>query len=394
MVGGQPVVKAVTEVAQYHVATPMVDITAIGAGGGSIAQVVHGKLLVGPESAGAYPGPVCYGRGGEQVTVTDADVVLGVIDPDNFLGGRMKIDKAAAERAIQTLIAEPLGISVVEAAAGIRHIVDNRMAGTLRELTVGRGHDPRDFVLYAYGGAGPMHCAGFGAELGVSAILVPATSMAHSAYGALAADIHHTVERSQVFRSFPGNPEPWKEFDIDEIWKIFAELEHEALEQLERDDVPRDVAIITRAVDMRYRSQTHELIVPVTTALADPSELKTLVDDFERAYEDTYGKGAGFRDAGVEIATFRVAGIGRTQKPTFSEITPPVPAERPGRRVFDVRAMQWCEAPVHDWNSMQPGAVIPGPTIVEHPTTTVYVASQQEVQMDHIGNLVITALDL
>ncbi len=191
VVDGKPVVKAVTEVAKYHVATPMVDITAIGAGGGSIATVVNGKLRVGPASAGSYPGPVCYGRGGTRVTVTDADVALGVIDPDNFLGGRMAIDKPAAEDAIRAQIAEPLGISVVAAAAGIREIVDARMADTLRELTVGRGHDPRDFVLYAYGGAGPMHCAGFGAELGAPSIVVPATSMAHSAYGALSADIHH-----------------------------------------------------------------------------------------------------------------------------------------------------------------------------------------------------------
>ena len=394
VVDGQPVVKAVTEVAQYHVATPMVDITAIGAGGGSIAQVVNGKLVVGPESAGAYPGPVCYGRGGDKVTVTDADVVLGIIDPENFLGGRMAIDKVAAEKAIHTHIAEPLGISTVEAAAGIRHIVDNRMAGTLRELTVGRGHDPRDFVLYAYGGAGPMHCAGFGSELGVKAILIPATSMAHSAYGALSADIHHTAERSIVMRSFPGNSAPWEEFSLEKIQTVFNDLEREALERLAKDDVAAKDAHITRAVDMRYRSQTHELIIPVPKDLSDPKTLQILVEDFERIYEDTYGKGSGFREAGIEIATFRVAGIGHTPKPKFSALEARTPIERPSRKVYDVRSGQWNEAPVLDWETMQPGHTVPGPAVVEHPTTTVYVASQQEVQMDSIGNLLITALDI
>jgi N-methylhydantoinase A len=390
VVDGQPVVKAVTEIAQYHVATPMVDITAIGAGGGSIATVVNGKLRVGPESAGAHPGPVCYGRGGTQVTVTDADVVLGVIDPDNFLGGRMTIDRAAAERSIQTLIAEPLGISTVEAAAGIRQIVDSRMADTLRELTVGRGHDPRDFVLYAYGGAGPMHCAGFGAELGVRAILVPATSMAHSAYGALSADIHHNAERSEVFRTTPGNLRPWEELDLDPIRAIFDELEQEALTRLADDNVVEADRSTTRAVDMRYRSQTHELIIPVPVELSAPHSLEDLVALFERTYEDTYGKGSGFREAGMEITTFRVAGIGRTFKPTFRTITPGVPVTRPSRRVFDVQAHDWFEVQVLDWDSIEPGAVFDGPLVIEHPTTTVYVASAQTVGMDDIGNLLIT----
>ena len=393
VVDGQPVVKAVTEVAKYHVATPMVDITAIGAGGGSIATVINGKLRVGPDSAGAYPGPICYGRGGTHVTVTDADVVLGVIDPDNFLGGRMSIDRAAAEQAMRTLIAEPLGISVVEAAAGIREIVDSRMADTLRELTVGRGHDPRDFVLYAYGGAGPMHCAGFGAELGVGAILVPATSMAHSAYGALSADIHHSAERSEVLKSSPGSETPWDEFDIGTVREIFDGLQGEALAKLEADNVAEPDREITRAVDMRYRSQTHELIIPVQHDLDDPEAMKSLVFLFEKTYEETYGKGSGFREAGIEITTFRVAGIGHTLKPTFSTITPLPAGEPKSRQVFDVRAHGWLDAVVMDWDAMVPGTSFTGPLVIEHPTTTVYVASKQSVAIDDIGNLLITPID-
>lgn len=392
IVADRPVVSQVTEVAKYHVAVPMVTITAIGAGGGSIAEVVAGELRVGPGSAGAYPGPVCYRRGGTRVTVTDADVVLGVIDPDAFLGGRMSLDKEAAAEAIRVQIATPLGMSVIEAAAGIKRIVDARMADTLRELTVGHGHDPRDFVIYAYGGAGPMHCAGFGADLGVGTILVPATSMAHSAYGALAADIHHNAERSVSFRSAPGNPEAASDFDAAQIEAVFADLESNARVQLERDGVAPEDMVLERTVDMRYRMQTHELIVPVEIALTDPGSMSALIDRFETIYEDTYGHGAGFREAGIEMTTFRVSGIGRTPKPRFARVAPAAAETAPTtRQVYDVHAGAWFDAAVAHWNELG-AAPIPGPAVVEHPTTTVYVASGQQVAVDELGNLVITAL--
>ena len=390
VVADRPVVSQVTEVAQYHVAVPMVNITAIGAGGGSIAEVVAGELRVGPRSAGAFPGPVCYRRGGTRVTVTDADVVLGVIDPEVFLGGRMNLDKAGAEEAIRTQIAEPLGLSVVEAAAGIKRIVDARMADTLRELTVGHGHDPRDFVIYAYGGAGPMHCAGFGADLGVGTILVPATSMAHSAYGALAADILHSAERSVSFKSSPGNTDPASEFDPAALREVFAELEASAREQLARDGVKPEDVVIDRSIDMRYRMQTHELIVPVQEELADEAAVARLVALFEEIYEDTYGHGAGFREAGLEITAFRVSGIGRTPKPSFAAIAPSGESHRPSsRQVYDVVTGAWFDATVAEWDRLGP-ETIAGPAVIEHPTTTVYVASGQQVALDAIGNLVIT----
>ena len=200
IVDGKPLLSGTHEAGGYHLNTPMIDIRAIGAGGGSIARVENGLLRVGPESAGANPGPVCYGRGGKRVTVTDADVALGIISPDNFLGGGMRADRAAALAAINEQIARPLGLTVEQAAAGIRRVVDAHMADTLREVTVGRGYDPREFVLFAYGGAGPVHCAAFAADLGVPRIVIPATSMAHSAYGALASDIHQSAERSLLMR--------------------------------------------------------------------------------------------------------------------------------------------------------------------------------------------------
>jgi len=392
VVADRPVISQVTEVAQYHVAVPMVNITAIGAGGGSIAEVVSGELRVGPASAGAYPGPVCYSRGGRRVTVTDADVVLGVIDPDAFLGGRMRLDKEGAENAIRTQIADPLGLSVVEAAAGIKRIVDARMADTLRELTVGHGHDPRDFVIYAYGGAGPMHCAGFGADLGVGTILVPATSMAHSAYGALAADIRHSAERSVSFRSTPGSAHPSSDFDPALLRSVFDELEDNARAQLARDGVHPDDVIVDRSVDMRYRMQTHELIVPVQEPIDDDASVGRLIDLFETIYEDTYGRGAGFREAGIEVTTFRVSGIGRTPKPKFADAPArTVVAAHSSRPVYDVNVGAWFDATVADWDALD-SEPMAGPAVIEHPTTTVYVASGQQVAVDRIRNLVITSI--
>ncbi|MFI1164495.1 hydantoinase/oxoprolinase family protein [Streptomyces sp. NPDC020801] len=390
IVGGRPVVSGITEVAKYHVTAPMVDITAIGAGGGSVAEVIAGELRIGPESAGAFPGPVCYRRGGKRVTVTDADVVLGIIDPDTFLNGRMRLDKEAAQEAIREQIAKPLGLDVVEAAAGIRHIVDSRMADTLRELTIGRGMDPRDFVLYAYGGAGPMHCAGFGADLGIRQILVPATSMAHSAYGALASDIHHGAERSQLMRSVPGNPAPWDDFDAGVIASVFAELEATCVQRLDEAGVPPADCVVTRSVDVRYRSQTHELIIQVPPGEFDAASISAVVEDFERTYEDTYGKGAGFREAGIELTTFRVDAVGRTPKPAFAPHLPLSNTPTRSRPVYDVKSGAWLETDVLQWQGLDTGADIAGPVIVEHPTTTVYVAPGQRVSVDGVGNLLIS----
>jgi N-methylhydantoinase A len=389
IVDGRPTVAAVTEVAKYHVTAPMVDIAAIGAGGGSIASVRDGLIRVGPESAGARPGPVCYGRGGTRVTVTDADLVLGIIDPQEFLGGRMRLDAAAAETAMREQIAEPLGRTVEEAAAGIRQIVDSQMADTLRELTIGRGHDPRDFVLYAYGGAGPMHCAGYGQELGVRQIIVPATSMVQSAYGALASDIHHSAERSFVMRGGGGELDPWFGLDPELMEQQFDELEQRCRGELDGYGVAEADSSLSRTVDVRYRRQTHELIVPVDGGRVSAATVQALVERFERTYEDTYGKGAGFRQAGIEITTFRVDAIGRKRKPKLRASVRPGAGTRRKRHIFDWQAGRRVAATVMDWADMSSDDRVEGPAVLEHPTTTVFVGPDQEARVDGYGNLII-----
>lgn len=383
LIGGRPVVSAITEVAKYHISLPVVDITAVGAGGGSIAAVRDGLITVGPESAGAVPGPVCYGRGGTRPTVTDADLILGYLDPDEFLGGHMRLDRDAAARAIEVHIGEPLGLDVETAAAGIRRIVDSQMADTLRELTLGKGHDPRDFTLYAYGGAGPLHCAGFGAELGVRQIVVPATSMVHSAYGALASDVQLSFQRSVLMHDGE-----WGEAGVELLESTFAELEARAEEALKDNDAAQD-ATLTRTLDMRFRRQTHEQIVAVPSQRLTLSGLQTIAAAFERQYEDTHGPGSAFREAGVEITTVRVDAVGHTVKPRLVHHQPVGVDERSTRSIFDTEQQRFVDATILSWQAMPAGEVLEGPAILRHPTTTVYVGASQRAHVDAYGNLLI-----
>jgi N-methylhydantoinase A len=389
IIGGKPQVSSTHEVGRYHIATPTVDIRAIGAGGGSIARVRDGLIEVGPDSASAYPGPVCYGRGGDQVTVTDANVVLGIIDPDNFLGGRMKLDRDAAVRAIEHNIATPLGMTVEEAAAGIRRVVDSHMADTLREVTIGRGHDPRDFVLYAYGGAGPVHCASYGAELGVQRIVVPATSMVHSAYGAVASDIHETYERSLLLRGGGGDLPPWQGLDLTLIQSVLDELAESCLAALEAAGVARSDVILRRSVDLRYRRQTHSLITPIPPGAITADVIRGVIEEFERAYEGNYGRGSAFREAGVETTIFRVEAIGQTYKPKPKLSAIATAESTKHRKLYDPAVGRQVAAQIIDWHRLPENKRVDGPAVIEDPATAVFISSGQVASVDSARNIII-----
>jgi N-methylhydantoinase A len=393
---GRPLLRHTTEVGGYHMSAPMVQINAIGAGGGSIVTVEDGLIRVGPESAGAHPGPVCYGRGGTRVTVTDANLVLGQLDPDGFLGGRMRLDREAAERAIDEQVARPLGLTTIEAAVGIRRIVDAHMAGLLRQLTIGRGHDPRDFALYAYGGAGPVHCCAYGAELGVRRIVIPATAMVQSAYGALASDLHFSAERSLLLRGGGGPRAPWEGFEPEALEAPFGELERSCREELAREGVAEADMELHRSLDMRYRRQTHELVIPVASEPMSEESVRRLVERFEQTYEDTYGTGAGFREAGIEITTFRVEGVGRLPKPALSAATTGAAdgADVRYRGVWDSASGEVVRTPLVPWHGLRPGEKVAGPAVIEHPTTTVVVASDRAALVDQLGNLIIESTEV
>ena len=310
---GRPVASYQSVVNQYEYFVPRIDIRSIGSGGGSIIWVdeTSGSLRVGPLSAGR-PGPVCYGRGGTEPTVTDAAVALGYLDPDYFLGGRLRLDGGAARQSLEP-IAQRLGMSVVEAASGAARVVEHQMADLIRKVTVHKGYDPRDFAVFAYGGAGPVHAGVYARELGAQSLIVPLGGVCSlwSALGAATADLLHIYETVDILAS---------PFDAARVTERFAELERQGLDQLERDGIAPGAARIARSADMRYKGQINEVEVAVPAGELDEAALAELAADFHRRYEALYGAGAGFREARVEIVTYRVRTTAVSAKPAIRPV--------------------------------------------------------------------------
>jgi N-methylhydantoinase A len=369
---------------KYHLLQPMADIRAIGAGGGSIARVEGRYVRVGPESAGADPGPVCYGRGGTRPTVTDADLVLGIIDPAHFLGGRLALDVDAARAAIDEHVARPLGLSVLEAAAGIKQIVDAKMADLLRTVTIQQGHDPRSFVLYAFGGAGATHAPAFALDL-VDEMVVPATQSVHSALGAIASDLAYSHAVSEPMRLARGGG--GAEADAARIEQLFAELEEQAAATLaEQGAAPADVQL-ERFVEIRFTRQTKELRV------AYPGSVAPLLDEFLRQYAKRYGEESVPETAGFELVTFAVearAALPRPELRVHEQAGPDASAALLGtREVWDPPARALVGTAVYDGKELRPGNRIEGPAVVEYPGTTVALTSGQTALVDELLNLSI-----
>jgi len=384
IVNGQPMLQTVREVGRFHVALPSIKVTAIGAGGGSIAQVKSGHLAVGPESAGSEPGPVCFGRGGTQPTITDADLVLGIIDAQYFLGGRMKIDVELAKTAIEEKIAKPLGMSVLEAAAGIREVANNQMADLLRRVTTWSGHDPRNFALCAYGGAGPTHAHQYAAIAGVKTVIVPTTASGHSAFGTVTADRHRSFSLAFGERT-PAHAKRASDH-------INTKALNEAFETLDarcRDALGRDTKI-ERLVGMLFRQQVHEVFVEVPNKVLDANDVDALVDRFQEKYEALYGKGSALRGSGVEFTTLRTEATTPVVKP--SPAPQPLRTDAPksvgSRQVFFYRE-GLLDTAVYRSGDLGPGHKIAGPAIVERPDTTVVVGSGQCLEIETYGNMII-----
>jgi N-methylhydantoinase A len=387
----EPVVTPMTEVNGYHILKPAVLVTAIGAGGGSIARVIGGRLTVGPDSAGAVPGPVCYGRGGTEPTVTDADCALGILDPDYFLGGTFPLDRSAAERAIHDRIAVPLGISMREAASGIKAIADHRMADLLDTLTVGQGHDPRDFVIFAYGGASGAHCHRFGAELGVQSIIVPATATVHSAFGAVISDLHLSSEISDPMQAFH-----WKDiptiFDPERINRHFAALESGITAELIASGARPDGIAIQRFADLRFRMQSKGLAVPVEPGQLTATSITRMMDRFVEQFAELFGKDAVFKGAGAELWSLRVQAKGAMDRPRAARVTNAhsegghVPSSR---RLYLGPKLGEALVDVVRGAALRRGDRVQGPAVIEHPGTTIFVGPGQTAVIDDFENTVI-----
>ena len=391
IVDGKPVTSTSMVINQHSISTSMVDVHTIGAGGGAIAWIDQGgNLRVGPKSAGARPGPACYGAGGELPTVTDADLVLGIINPDNFLGGRMKLSVELAHEALRRHVAGPLGMKVDEAAAAIYAIQNAQTADLVRKVVVNSGRDPRDFVVYSFGGAGPVHCANYAADLGVSEVVIPlgAVAAVFSAFGLASSDIVLTVERSQP-DNFPPKPE--------RLEHAFAKLEQELKVQLGEQALSFSSVVIEREVDMRFTMQLAEVTTSMPPGPINADAVTKLGQAFEAAYASLYGKDAGFRDAGMQIITYRMRA--RARLPTHPELPPfqgsdkRSPAKRTRRAFLDIRR-GWQDTAVYDYRDLARNDSLAGPAVVETPTTTVALPEGCAATLDRLGNMVIRYADV
>jgi N-methylhydantoinase A len=366
-------------IAQYSLRLPKVLVHSIGSGGGSIAWRDEASLLrVGPQSAGSNPGPACYGRGGTEATVTDADLVLGYLDPTSFLGGRMRLDRELAFRALARA-GEDLGMEVEDVAMGVFRIINAQMADLIRKSTIERGHDPRDCVLVAYGGAGPTHAAFYGADIGSKAILVPTDSTAFSAEGMLTCDVTHTAEHSRRLYT------PFGEDSLTEINARFAELEERVLHQFEGEGAARSEIVIERAIAMRYRRQVHAVDVEVEAGEFTAEAGERLLERFARRYGQVYGKGALLPGAGNEIELFRVVGTRRIQPVEFpvhdlsdGDSSGAVKGERSA--YFEEGGFR--PTTVYDGYVLRAGNTVQGPAIVERMGDSVVIPPGYEARVD------------
>lgn len=381
---GQYSASLTARISDNNVVVPMLDIYCIGAGGGSIAWLDGGRRMkVGPQSAGSHPGPACYGRGGSEPTVTDADVVLGRIDPQFFLGGEIPLDRNRAARAIEEKIAAPLGLDLPVAAEGICRIVDANMADAVRTMTLRKGYDPREYALIAFGGAGPVHASAIAQELGIKTIIIPAMAAVQSAFGIVQSDITHSLTLGDTAEVE----------DLEKISRRFAELEKKGIDLLKKDGIGKENMEMRRWVDMHYRGQAHEVTVPLSARPSKRSDIAGIIQSFENIYESIYGKGTAFSQAGYEIAVFRVDAVGKTRKPDSparpSAGPDPSPALKGRRQLFSQGSLM--TVPVYAGETLKTGNVITGPCIVEYRDTTAVIDARMSAEVDPYLNLILTS---
>jgi N-methylhydantoinase A len=372
---------------RYHYVVPKIEVVSIAAAGGSIVSIDPKTNVpkVGPRSAGADPGPVCYGRGGKEVTLTDVFTLVGYMYPGTFLGGAITLDIDAARQAFDEQIAQPLGLSVEEAAFGIFRIASAQITDLIHEITVERGLDPRDYVLHAFGGSCPILASLFGEELGVKSIIVPYTASVNCAFGLVSADVVHEYS---VAKTLPSTEDPAT------INKLYEPMIEKAMEQLRSEGFSDEDIRLNWSIDFRYARQVHEVTTPLNGAKPmDAKSLEGLVDDFEQLYERKYGKGSAYREAGIEMTMYRLSASG-ILKPTEVETeelqSPDASNAKTGQREIFVDAQSgMATADIYDFTKMHAGNKLVGPAVIHTPITTIVVQEGQRAQMDELRNIVI-----
>ncbi len=365
------------------ISLPMIDINTVSAGGGTVARVDRfGQLEVGPESAGAVPGPACYGRGGTEPAITDCNVVLGYLSPDNFLGGKMRLDTDASRRAIETNVSEKLKLSAEDAAEGIVRIINVKMQEAIKAISTMRGHDLRDFQLLAFGGAGPLHACAIAAELGMAGVVVPLYPGVYSAMGLLMSDVKHDYIRSKMAAL--------ANVKAEDVAGVFRELESHAARDLRDEGFEASQTLIERALDLRYAGQGYEITIPCDWPLQGDS-LKTLRARFDEMHKQMFGHTAPGEP--VEIVSYRLRGVGRV---------PPVALPKHERKGLPLSAALretrkarfngvTHDCPVYQRERLDVGITFAGPAIVDQLDATTVIPPGQTARVDEFKNILISS---
>jgi N-methylhydantoinase A len=380
---GEALISSRGKIEGRDLAVPMLDINIVSAGGGTVAAVDRfGALQVGPQSAGAVPGPACYGRGGEMPTITDCNLVLGYLGEDNFLGGRMRLDAASARATIAAKVAQPLGLSVAQAADGIVRVIDVKMEEAIKAISTMRGHDLRDFMLLAFGGAGPLHAGRIARGLGMAGVIVPHYPGVFSAMGLLMSDVRHDYIRSQLT--------PLNEISPETVNDMFEQLAAQALAELRDDGFSSDRIRIERALDMRYAGQGYEIAVPCPAEPLAAADLKRLRVAFDQQHRTMFGHMAP--EEPVEIVSYRVRGVGLVPPVTLPKFNPVgttlADAQRETRRArFDGKEL---DCPVYQRERLDVGVELAGPAILDQLDCTTVICPGQIARVDEWKNLIVT----
>ncbi len=372
----------------YPIRAPVIDLVEIGAGGGSIAWVDSGGVLrVGPQSAGADPGPVCYGKGGTEPTITDANLVLGRLNPGYFLGGEIELDADAARKAIKERCADVLKLDVVEAANGIVEIANSAMMNALRLVSVQRGYDPRDFVLMGFGGAGPVHANRLAAETEIPTTVIPMSPGTTSAMGLLVTDLKHDYSTTMI--------EQVDRVDPETLEKVFLDLEAQGRLILERERIPEEQMHFVRQADVRYVGQSYELTVPLQDGKLGSDEVSQVLGKFHSEHDRAYGYSAP--EEPVEFVNVRLSAIGKIVKPRLRELEggggDVNSAKKATRPVYFAESGGYVDCPIYDRYRLGPGCTVEGPAVVEEVDSTTVIHPGYGALVDRFGNLLLSGSD-
>jgi len=378
-----PLVTTEGEINRLRLALPMLNIVTIGAGGGSIGWINEGGLLrMGPQSAGAKPGPACYDLGGEVPTCTDADLLLGYLDKDYFAGGKMPLNEEKAIRAIKTHIADKLKMDVIEAAAGMYHVINVNMAAGVREVSVKRGQDPRDFPLVVAGGAGPNHACMIALELEIPVMIVPKESSIFCAAGMLMSDLQHNFVRTY--------PSPLEQVDLKRFRDFFIEIENEGIALLKTEHIPKDRIDFIYSIDMRYVKQYHEVNVIVSREEIYKGKLASIAKKFHPEHNRLFGYSLEEVGTPIEVINLRLKCVGKTDKPKFLRMkyagVDPSKAFKKRRKVYLPARKRFQMVWVFDGDRLRYGNKIEGPAIIEQVNTTTFVSQEFSVICDAYGS--------